>query len=118
MSRSMEQVRGQCARGSLERGGPHPKGRPVPERGETSPEGATGPRARWGFVSVVLCPSSEEVFRPRVAGQTVLVGCWGDQGRDYVVRVLDLQIHFVFFFLRKKVGFPRFLADPYGCPRQ
>jgi hypothetical protein len=26
--------------------GPYPRGRPAPERGETSPEGATGPRVR------------------------------------------------------------------------
>jgi hypothetical protein len=58
-------VRGRLA---LERGGPRPRGRPALERGGASPEGATGPRARRGFVSTVLCPSSEAEFRPRVAG--------------------------------------------------
>jgi hypothetical protein len=43
-------------------------GRLAFERGETSPEGASNPRARRSFVSVVLCPSSEAEFRPRVAG--------------------------------------------------
>jgi hypothetical protein len=65
MSRSREQVRGQCARGSLERGGPHPKGRPVSERGETSPEGATGPRARRTPPEGCVQPSSEAEPHPR-----------------------------------------------------
>jgi hypothetical protein len=43
-------------------------GRPALERGGTSLEGASSPRARRSFVSAVLCPSSEAEFRPRVAG--------------------------------------------------
>jgi hypothetical protein len=54
---------------ALERGGPHPRGRPALERGGTSPEGATVPRARWSFASTVLRPSSEAEFRPRCLGQ-------------------------------------------------
>jgi hypothetical protein len=66
---------------------PHLRGRPALERGGTSPEGATGPRARRNltrggvqppsprarreFASAVSCPSSEAEFRPRVAGPTV-----------------------------------------------
>jgi hypothetical protein len=50
---------------------PHPRGRPALKRGRTSPEGATGPRARRKFASAVSCPSSEAEFRPRVAGPTV-----------------------------------------------
>jgi hypothetical protein len=60
---------------------PHARGRPVLERGGTSREGATGPRARRGLVSAALSPSSEAEFRSRAAGSTALVGCWGHQGR-------------------------------------
>jgi hypothetical protein len=52
-----------------ERGGPRPRGRLALEQGGTSPEGANGPRARQGFVSVVLCPSSEAVFARGWPGQ-------------------------------------------------
>jgi hypothetical protein len=38
------------------------------ERGGVSPEGAPSPRARRSFISAVLYPSSEMVFRPRGAG--------------------------------------------------
>jgi hypothetical protein len=75
---------------ALERGRPHLRGRPNLERGGTSPEGATGPRARRSFASAVLRPSSEAEFRPRAPGAIVLVGRWGHQGRDYVVLVLGL----------------------------
>jgi hypothetical protein len=99
--------------------------RPALERGGTLPEGVPSPRARWSFISVALCPSSEAEFRPRVAGPTVLVGHWGHQGRgplplgpDCFERVFGLRIRLCFVFLRKKMGFPRFLGDPYGCPRQ
>jgi hypothetical protein len=144
MARSGEQVRGWCARRSLERGGPHPRwrsalergrarprwrlalerggprprGRSALERGETSPEGATGPRARQSFVSAVLRPSSKAGFRLRVPEPIVLVGRWGYWGHDYVVCVLGLRICLCFRFLRNKMGFPSFLGDPYGCPRQ
>jgi hypothetical protein len=49
----------------------HTRGCPAPERGETSPEGATGPRARRKFASAGLSSPSEAEFRPRVAGLTV-----------------------------------------------
>jgi hypothetical protein len=75
----------------------HARGRPALERGGTSPEGASSPRVRRGFVSATLCPSSEAEFRPRVAGPTVLVCRWGHQGRgplplgrNYFERVLGL----------------------------
>jgi hypothetical protein len=87
---------------ALQRGGPRPRGRPALERGGTSPEGVTGPRARWGFVSAVLRPSSEAEFRSRVPGPTVLVGRWGHQGRDYVVRGLGLRICLCFVFDARK----------------
>jgi hypothetical protein len=60
---------------------PHPRGCPALERGGTPPEGAASPQARRGFVSVALCPSSEAVFRLRVARSAALVGRWGNQGR-------------------------------------
>jgi hypothetical protein len=50
---------------------PHPRGRLALERGGTSPEGATSPRARRRFASAVLCPSSVAEFRSRVVGPTV-----------------------------------------------
>jgi hypothetical protein len=50
---------------------PHPRGRPVLERGGTSLEGASSPRTRRSFVSVVPSPSSEAEFRLRGAGLTV-----------------------------------------------
>jgi hypothetical protein len=60
---------------------PHPRGRPTLERGGTSPEEATDPRARRRFGSAVPRPLNEAEFRPRVAGPTVLVGRWGHQRR-------------------------------------
>jgi hypothetical protein len=44
------------------------------ERGEVSPEGASGPRARRGFGGTALCPSSEAEFSPRGAGADRLMG--------------------------------------------
>jgi hypothetical protein len=38
---------------------PHPRGRPALERGGTSPEGASGPRARWNLNRGGVQPSSE-----------------------------------------------------------
>jgi hypothetical protein len=83
----------------------HPRGRPALERGETSPEGAIGPRARRNLTRGGDQPSSEAEFRPRVAGPTALVGRWGHQGHGpgcwavmYLKRVLG---SFVFCFLRK-----------------
>jgi hypothetical protein len=58
----------------------HPRGRPALERGGTSPEGATSPRARRSLVSVALCPSSEAEFRPRVAGANCSGGPLGPPG--------------------------------------
>jgi hypothetical protein len=57
---------------------PYSRGRPAPGRGGTSPEGATGPRARQGFTSTALFPSSEAEFRPRVVRPIVwwAVGPW------------------------------------------
>jgi hypothetical protein len=85
--------------------GPHPRGRPALERGGTSPEGATSPRARRKSTGAVPRPSSEAEFCPRVAGLTVLVGRWDHQccgpscyAVVYFKRVLG---SFVFCFLRK-----------------
>jgi hypothetical protein len=107
MLRSVEQVRGQGARGGLERGGtspegassprvrrnltqggiqpsskakPHPRGRLALERGGTLPEGASGPRARRSLVSVVLCPSSEAEFHSWVVGADRSGGLLGPPG--------------------------------------
>jgi hypothetical protein len=102
---------------SLERSGTSPKGASNPQVKRTSPEGASSPRARRGFISAVLCPSSEAEFRLRVVGPTVLVGRWGHLGRDYVARVLGLRICLCFAFYERKWVFPGFLGDPYGCPR-
>jgi hypothetical protein len=57
---------------------PRSRGRPALERGGTSPEGPTGPQARWGFTGAALFPSSEAEFRPRVARPIVwwAVGPW------------------------------------------
>jgi hypothetical protein len=44
------------------------RGRLALERGGTSSEAASSPRARRNFISAVLCPSSEAEFRSRVAG--------------------------------------------------
>jgi hypothetical protein len=81
------------ARGSLERGG-------------TSPEGASDPRARQSLGGTAAYPSSEPGFRPR--------GAWADR--------LECDLWFVRLFvfrcLRKKIGFPfGCLGDHYGCPR-
>jgi hypothetical protein len=137
MAWSGEQVRGRRASGSLERGGPHPRGRPTLERGGprprghlalergrprprgrsalerggTSLEGATGPRARQSFVRAVLCPSSEAEFRSRVPGEIVLVGRWGHQAR-LCCACFGLANLFMFVFLREKVGFPLFFRGP------
>jgi hypothetical protein len=74
-----------------------PRGRSALERGGTSPVGASSPRARRGFVSAALCPSSEAEFRSRAARLTAPVGRWGHQGcgplplgRDHFERVLGL----------------------------
>jgi hypothetical protein len=53
---------------------PHPRGRPALERGGTSPEGATGPRARRSCTGTAPYPSSGVEFRPRVARPIALVG--------------------------------------------
>jgi hypothetical protein len=58
---------GEPARASSE-AEPHMRGRPALERGGTSPEGVSSPRARRSFVSAVSCPLSEAEFHPRVAG--------------------------------------------------
>jgi hypothetical protein len=101
--------------------GPHPSGRPSLERGGTSPEGATGPRARWRFTSVVSCPSSEVEFRPRVAGPTVLVGRWGHRCRGpicWAVIFFEARFGFICVLLfAKKWVFLGCLGDPYGYPR-
>jgi hypothetical protein len=60
---------------------PHSRGRLALERDGTSPEGATSPRARRRFASVVSCPSSEAEFRPRVARPTV----WWAVGATWAV---------------------------------
>jgi hypothetical protein len=54
------------------------RGCPAPERGGTSPERATGPRARRSSTSAAPRPSSEAEFRLRVARPTVwwAVGPW------------------------------------------
>jgi hypothetical protein len=93
-------ARRRLARGgrpAFERSGPHPRGRPSLERGGTSPEGTASPRARRGFISAVLCTSSEAEFRSRAVRPTALVGRWGHQGRgplplgrDHFERVLGL----------------------------
>jgi hypothetical protein len=61
---------------------PRSRGRLAPERGGTSPEGATNPRAIRRFASVVSCPSSKAEFCPRVVGPTVwwAVGAIGAVG--------------------------------------
>jgi hypothetical protein len=68
---------------------PHPRGRPTLERGGTSPEEATDPRARRRFASAVPRPLNEAEFRPRVAGPTVLVGRWGHQRRGPLPVIRD-----------------------------
>jgi hypothetical protein len=50
---------------------PRSRGRLAPERGGTSPEGATSPRARWRFAIAAPCPLSEAEFLPRMARPTV-----------------------------------------------
>jgi hypothetical protein len=70
---------GEPARASSE-AKPHPRGRPALERGGTSPEGASDPRARRNLDSMVLCPSSEAEFRPRVAGADCSGGPLGPTG--------------------------------------
>jgi hypothetical protein len=125
MARSRGQVRGWRASGILERCGTSPEGATGPRARRASPEGAssprarqnltrgvTDPRARRSFVSAVLRPSSEAEFRPRVPGPTVLVDRWGHQGRDYVVHILGLRICLCLCFLRKKMGFPLFFWGP------
>jgi hypothetical protein len=52
-----------------------PRGRPALERGGVLPEGASGPQARQSSGGTVLCPSSEEEFRPRGAGVDRSMGC-------------------------------------------
>jgi hypothetical protein len=54
------------------------RGHPAPERGGTSPEGATGPRVRRGYTSAAPFPSSKAELRPRVARPIVwwAVGPW------------------------------------------
>jgi hypothetical protein len=70
--------------------------------------GASSPRARWGFISAALCPSSEAEFRLRAASLAVLVCRWGRQGcgslplgRDCFERVFRFVNSFVFRFLQK-----------------
>jgi hypothetical protein len=48
----------------------------------------------------VLCPSSEAEFCPRVAGPTILVGCWA------VIYLMCVLGSFVFCFFAKVSGFP------------
>jgi hypothetical protein len=57
---------------------PRSRGRPAPERGKTSPEGATSPQARRSFTNAAPCPTSEVEFRPRVVRPTAwwAVGLW------------------------------------------
>jgi hypothetical protein len=85
------------------------RGWPALERGGTSPEGATGPRARQKFASAVPCPSSEAEFRPRVVGPTV----WWAAGatRGPWARSLGCELSYVCFrfvyvlFFAKESGF-------------
>jgi hypothetical protein len=107
---------------------PHPRGRPAIERGGTSPEGATSPRARRRRASVALCPSSEAEFHPRVAGPTILAGRWGHQGRgpqllgrDFLSMFLVGEFVCVLFFAKVN-GFPpvfwgTLIAVPDSSPR-
>jgi hypothetical protein len=94
--------RGPRARRNLTRGGnrpsseaePRSRGCPGPERGGTSPEGATGPRARWNLTrggarppsDVEACPCSVAPLErsgvlPEGGWVVCLVGRWGHQSR-------------------------------------
>jgi hypothetical protein len=63
------------------------RGRPILERGKTSPEGAAGPRSRQGCTGASPYPSSEAEFRPRVARPIVW---WAVGPRVCLVRVFRL----------------------------
>jgi hypothetical protein len=81
MPLSGEHVWGRRAREALERGGTSPEGATDPRarrnltRGGDRPSsevpGAPSPRARRKFASAMSYPSSEAEFCPRVAGPTV-----------------------------------------------
>jgi hypothetical protein len=76
------------------------------ERGGVSPEGASGPRARRGFGGTAL---AAEVARA-VGSCHQAVIAWGV--------IYNLWVHLCFYYLQKKMGFPRLSGDPYDCPRQ
>jgi hypothetical protein len=64
--------------------GSRSRGRPAPERGGTSPEGATSPRARRSFTNAAPYPSSEAEFCPRVVRPTAW---WAVGPSFYLTRV-------------------------------
>jgi hypothetical protein len=115
---------------------PHPRGRPALERGRTSPEGATNPRARRnltrggdrplseaephprrrpalerGEVSFVRCraPRANCSFARGGLGLTVLVGRWGRQVHGPLPLGYDCVSYVLYVRLRyfaKEMGFP------------
>jgi hypothetical protein len=147
---SGEQVWGWRARESLKRGGDSLEGASSPRARQSLTRGATSPRARrsltrggvqpsseaephprgWpalergGVSLVLLCPSSEAEFRPRVAGADCFggplrpPGPWAPATEPVIVLGVFYACEFIcVLFFAKENGFsPGFLGDPYGCP--
>jgi hypothetical protein len=114
--------------------GPRPRGRPTLERGGTSLEGATGPRARRNLTRGGDQPSSEAKgylcgavplersgVPPEGGWVDCLVGRWDHLGRRPVsLPYVCFGFVYVLFFVscEGKWVFLGCLGDPFGCPRQ
>jgi hypothetical protein len=80
MLRSGEQVRRRGSKAASSEMETRPSGRQALERGGDSPEGASGPRARWRLTRGGVRPSSEMETRPRGTATGRLVGRCGFSG--------------------------------------
>jgi hypothetical protein len=131
MARSGEHVRGRCARGGVQplseadltRGGVQPSSEADLTCGGDWPSseadltcGGDWPSSEADLARGGGWPSSEADLARRGDWSNCLGGRGGHRGCDYVMRVLGLQICLRLRFLRKKMGFPQFLGDPYGRP--